>query len=84
MFIYYLSCLQEKKWVIWVFNKNKSWEGDREEKENECWVLGFYRNCLDLDQLDLEFWVFDIDSEKEGICVCVDLDIFLIGVGGLV
>lgn len=65
-------------------NKNKSREGDREEKENERRVSGFHRNRLDSDQLDLELRVSDTDSEKEGTCTCVDPDIFSIGVGGLV
>lgn len=63
-------------------NKNKSREGDREEKENERRVSGFHRNRLDSDQLDLELRVSDTDSEKEG--TCVNPDIFSIGVGGLV
>lgn len=63
-------------------NKNKSREGDREEKENERRVSGFHRNRLDSDQLDLELRVSDTDSEKEG--TCVNPDIFFIGVGGLV
>lgn len=65
-------------------NKNKSREGDREEKENERRVSGFHRNRLDSDQLDLELRVSDTDSEKEGTCTWVDPDIFSIGVGGLV
>lgn len=80
--IHHLSCPQEKKRVIRVSNKNKSREGDREEKENERRVSGFHRNRLDSDQLDLELRVSDTDSEKEG--TCVNPDIFFIGVGGLV
>lgn len=82
--IHHLSCPQEKKRVIRVSNKNKSREGDREEKENERRVSGFHRNRLDSDQLDLELRVSDTDSEKEGTCTCLDPDIFSIGVGGLV
>lgn len=65
--IHHLSCPQEKKRVIRVSNKNKSREGDREEKENERRVSGFHRKRLDSDQLDLELRVSDTDSEKEGI-----------------
>lgn len=81
--IHHLSCPQEKKRVIRVSNKNKSREGDREEKENERRVSGFHRNRLDSDQLDLELRVSDTDSEKEGIRTCADPYIFpVVGGGG--
>lgn len=79
--IHHLSCPQEKKRVIRVSNKNKSREGDREEKENERRVSGFHRKRLDSDQLDLELRVSDTDSEKEGIPT--DPDIFPVVGGGV-